>query len=121
MTQNSAIVVGALTVILCCAWVTARGEQGRPMRGQPIYDEYCFRCHGMTGQGDGPDARIQLVPPTNFQSLRSRSKTDFDLLTIIAYGVAFSPMHGWRGRLTDEEILEVISYIRTLAPFNPAL
>ena len=28
-------------------------------------------------------------------------------------------MHGFRGRLTDDELLEVINYIRTLAPFIP--
>ena len=208
MVKKRAITASVLMVILLGSWVAAPGEQGRPMRGQAIYDEYCFRCHGMKGQGDGPEARIQIVPPANFQSPRSRAKADFELLTIVSgsnkeiwlkargkmpklshtlslpklilqvhgfpacelsrlwsqdlaayeqprfpnrwwhgpfvhsqaatsglqweafsaelfclnlvsYGIAFSPMHGFRGRLTDDELLEVIDYIRTMAPFLP--
>lgn len=119
MVKKRAIMASVLMVILLGSWVAAPGEQGRPMRGQAIYDEYCFHCHGMKGQGDGPEARIQIVPPANFQSPRSRAKADFELLTIVSYGIAFSPMHGFRGRLTDDELLEVIDYIRTMAPFLP--
>ncbi|MBI4401558.1 MAG: cytochrome c [Nitrospirae bacterium] len=120
MRKQPVIVMAVLTVVLFSSWVSAQGEP-RIRNGQAIYEEHCFRCHGLTGKGDGPDANALLVPPANFQTMRSRAKTDFELLTIIAYGVAFSPMHGWRGRLTDDEILEVINYIRTIAPFNPAL
>ena len=102
------------------AWVSAHA-QGRIRTGAAIYEEHCARCHGLTGRGDGPDAQSLIVRPANLQSLRSRAKTDFDLFTTVAYGIAYSPMHGWRGRLTDEEMLEVISYVRTLAPFYPAL
>jgi hypothetical protein len=28
-------------------------------------------------------------------------------------------MHSWRGRLADQDIVDVLSYIRTMAPFNP--
>lgn len=119
MVKKMAMAASVLMVILLGSWVAALGEQGRPMRGQPIYDEYCFRCHGMNGQGDGPDSGLQIVPPANLQSLRSRAKADFELLTIVSYGIAFSPMHGFRGRLTDDELLEVIDYIRTMAPFLP--
>ena len=121
MVRKSATVIGVLIVVFWSSWVSAQLKPGNPTRGQAVYDEYCFRCHGLTGKGDGPDAGRQLVPPANFQSLRSRSKSDFELLTIVSYGVAFSPMHGFRGRLTDDELLEVINYIRTLAPYLPNL
>ena len=120
MGKQHVIVMAVLTVILCSSWVSAQVEP-RTQNGQAIYEEHCFRCHGMTGNGDGPEASRQLVPPANFHSLRSRSKTDFELLTIVEYGVAFSPMHGFLGRMTDDELLEVINYIRTLAPFIPNL
>lgn len=119
MKKRGVLVTAVLLVVFCSSWVSAQLGQGNPRNGQAVYDEYCFRCHGLTGKGDGPEASRQLVPPANFQSLRSRSKTDFELLTIVSYGVAFSPMHGFRGRLTDDELLEVIGYIRTLAPYLP--
>lgn len=119
MGKRGAIMISVLIVVLCSSWVSAQLGQGNPRSGQVIYEEHCFRCHGMNGKGDGPDSGLQIVPPANFQSLRSRAKTDFELLTIIEYGIAFSPMHGFRGRMTDDELLEVIDYIRTIAPFIP--
>jgi mono/diheme cytochrome c family protein len=103
------------------SWVAAQGDGGRAARGQILYDEHCARCHGLTGKGDGPDAAKQMVPPANFHSARSRAKTDFELLTSISYGIAFSPMHAWRGKITDEELLELVRYLRELAPFTPSL
>ncbi len=100
------------------SWVPA---QGRTARGQVLYDEYCARCNGMTGKGDGPDAARLTVPPANFHTARSKNKTEFELLTAISYGIAFSPMHAWRGKVTDEELLELVRYLRELAPYTPSL
>lgn len=57
--------------------------------------------------------------PGNFHSLKSRSKTDMELLLAIKQGVLISPMHGWGDRLSEQEMLDVLRSIRTLAPFNP--
>lgn len=123
--RNRPTYITLLTVCLCFvgaigSWVAAQDEGGRLRSGPEIYEDHCARCHGLAGKGDGPDGKSLIVRPANFHALRSRAKTDFELFTTVAYGVAYSPMHGWRGRLTDEEMLEAISYIRTLAPFYPA-
>jgi hypothetical protein len=55
----------------------------------------------------------------NFHSLKSRSKTDMELLLAIKQGVLFSPMHGWGDRLSEQEMLDVRRSIHTLASFNP--
>jgi mono/diheme cytochrome c family protein len=118
MTKIGASLAAVLVVVACTSWAAA---QGRTARGQVLYDEHCARCHGLTGKGDGPDAAGLTVPPANFLSARSRAKTDFELLTSISYGIAFSPMHAWRGKVTDEELLELVRYLRDLAPFTPSL
>lgn len=118
MTRIGAILLAVLIVVVASSWVAA---QGRTANGQVLYDEYCARCHGLTGKGDGPDAPRLTVQPANFHTARSRAKTDFELLTTISYGIAFSPMHAWRGRVTDEELLELVRYIRELAPYTPSL
>ena len=56
--------------------------------------------------------------PTNFHTAPSREKSDFELLVAISNGVLFSPMHSWRGRLSDEQMVDVIHYIRVLAPLK---
>jgi hypothetical protein len=64
---------------------------------------------------------LPSVNPSFFHAARSRAKTGFELLTSISYGIAFSPMHAWRGEITDEELLELVRYLRELAPFTPSL
>ncbi len=118
MKKHGLLLTVLLVVALCASWVSA---QGRTARGQVLYDEYCARCHGLTGKGDGPDAPRLTVPPANFHTARSKAKTDFELLTSISYGIAFSPMHAWRGKVTDDELLELVRYLRELAPYTPSL
>jgi len=74
---------------------------------------------GFSQEPFGNPTQFLIVPPANFHSLASRSKTDWDLMTTITFGAAFSPMHGWANRLTEEERWDVLRYIRLLAPFNP--
>lgn len=75
----------------------------------------CLRCHGDKLDGNGPDGQYLIVKPANFQSVNSRVKTDWELLITIANGALFSPMHGYRGKLTDQQMLDVLSYIRSVA------
>jgi mono/diheme cytochrome c family protein len=119
MRRTLAVLTSILGVIACSAWVAAQSERGNPKIGQALYEQHCLRCHGASGDGNGPDAAFLIVPPANFQSARSRSKTDMELMTIISYGIVFSPMHGWGGRLTEQQMWDVLSYIRILVPYNP--
>lgn len=118
---HRALPLAAVFMVTLGSWVAAQGPAGVSRAGQAVYDEYCLRCHGLQGEGDGPEAKNLLVPPANFHTPRSRAKSELDLLTIISYGVAFSPMHAWQGQLTEEQILAVIDYIRMLAPYEPLL
>jgi mono/diheme cytochrome c family protein len=84
-------------------------------RGKAVYERHCQSCHGSTGRGDGPDAAPLKVPPADFQRVRSFMKSDEELLRTIEHGVVFSPMHSWRGQLTDGEMQDVVAYIRILS------
>lgn len=112
--------------ILCCliliTWpVDSFGQEppGNPKNGKILFETHCANCHGVKGTGDGPDTQFLMVRPANFHSLHSRSKTDWELMNIITFGAAFSPMHGWSNRLSEDERWDVLRYIRLLAPFNP--
>lgn len=85
------------------------------VRGKAVYAHHCQNCHGPTGRGNGPVAASLKVPPANFQRFQSFLKSDEELLRTIEHGVVFSPMHAWRGQLTDGEMQDVVAYIRRLS------
>ncbi|MFY4727680.1 c-type cytochrome [Nitrospira sp. BLG_2] len=87
-------------------------------RGKAVYDRHCQNCHGSNGRGDGPAAASLNVPPTNFSRFRSFIKSDEELMRTIEHGIVFSPMHSWRGRLTDGEMQDVVAYIRVLSQYG---
>jgi mono/diheme cytochrome c family protein len=84
-------------------------------RGKAMYERHCQNCHGSGGRGDGPAAASLQVQPANFQRFRSFLKSDEELLRTIEHGVVFSPMHSWRGQLTDGEMQDVLAYVRLLS------
>ena len=84
-------------------------------RGKNVYQRHCQGCHGAGGRGDGPDAKALKVAPANFHRFSSFLKSDEELLRTIEHGVVFSPMHSWRGQLTDGEMQDVVAYVRLLA------
>ena len=84
-------------------------------RGKAVYERHCQNCHGPSGRGDGSDAASLKVPPANFQRFQSFLKSDEELLRTIEHGIVFSPMHSWRGQLTDGEMQDVVAYIRLLS------
>ena len=94
--------------------------QVSPQKGEAVYKAHCMRCHGIHGKGDGPDAAKLIVSPINFHRPDSRAKSEMDLRGAIIWGLAFSPMHGWWGKLSAAEIRSVTAYIRQLAPYQPS-
>lgn len=115
-----------ISIITCaCVLLGIRGEtqaqNSTTSTGEYIYRVHCLGCHGETGDGKGPDSSTLMVPPRDFHSPESTAKSELDFRAIIIWGLVFSPMHGWWDRLSSEEIREVISYIRQLAPYQPRI
>lgn len=110
------LIVAFMLMSLLTSLALAQVIRGDAKAGQAVYEQQCLRCHGATLDGNGPDRTDLIIPPANFQSQQSRSKTDWELLVAISNGVLFSPMHSFRGKLTDQQILDVLSYIRSMAP-----
>ncbi|MBS0149636.1 MAG: cytochrome c [Nitrospira sp.] len=113
------LVLSVVLVGLSVSWTLAQTHSGNTKRGEKIFQQHCAGCHGTVGDGLGPDIKELIVPPADFRAVKSRTKTDMELYLAIKQGVLFSPMHGWADRLSDQEIRDVLNYIRTFAPFNP--
>ena len=103
-------------IILGSSWAAGQTMRGNPGTGQAVYEKQCLRCHGSKLDGKGPDSQDLIVSPADLQSQASRTKTDWELLVTISNGVLFSPMHGFRGKLTDQQMLDVLAYIRSVVP-----
>lgn len=84
-------------------------------RGKAVYERHCLTCHGVDGWGDGPTAASLQIAPSNFHQFRSVLRSDEELLRTIEHGVVYSPMHSWRGRLSEGEMQDVVAYIRLLS------
>jgi mono/diheme cytochrome c family protein len=106
----------AILLVACGSWVAAQNLTGNPGRGEILYQQHCLRCHGEQLDGNGPDGTYLIVPPANLRSMETRLKSDWELLITIAHGVLFSPMHGWRDRLSEQDIMDVLAYLRSVAP-----
>ena len=113
----------AITTVFACfvllgTSISAQELQGEPKNGTLIYEQHCIRCHGQNGDGNGEEGAYLIVKPADFHSAESITKTNNELFVTIKYGLIYSPMHGWSDRLTDQDIMDVIAYIRMLAPFR---
>jgi mono/diheme cytochrome c family protein len=113
------LIVASFFVIFYTAWAIAQIPSGNPKRGEKIYQQFCLRCHGEKLDGRGPEAQYLKVMPADLGSASARTKSDWELLVIVSHGVMFTPMHGFRDVLTEQDIKDILSYIRTEAPFTP--
>jgi mono/diheme cytochrome c family protein len=90
----------------------ASASKHDPLTGREIYANTCLVCHGIDGKG----ARgIQLVPaPADLTSAKVQDRLDASLFKRIHDGKPDTAMGAWKNGLTDEEIWDVLAYIRTL-------
>ncbi|NGZ11449.1 MAG: cytochrome c, partial [Nitrospira sp. LK70] len=101
----SKIPVAAFILISALASLAfAQVTRGDSKTGQGVYEQQCLRCHGSKLDGNGPDSQDLIVRPADLRSQTTRSKTDWELLVAISNGVLFTPMHSFRGKLTDQQM-----------------
>jgi mono/diheme cytochrome c family protein len=115
-----------LAVGMLLGWITAGISQVlatpvTPMnleQGRTIYERHCAECHGPEGRGDGRLATSLSPRPGNLISAQTAAKSDQELLKIIAKGRPRTAMVGWQERLSTEDQVAVLAYIRSLVKFT---
>ncbi|CAN5739058.1 hypothetical protein BH10CHL1_BH10CHL1_19970 [soil metagenome] len=93
-------------------------SQGDAAKGQPIFAASCSACHGLNAEG------IKGLGKDMTTSQFIASKSDTELLEFIKQGRAVNdplnttgipmPPKGGNPALTDDQLLDIIAYIRTL-------
>ena len=82
-------------------------------QGTQVFKTNCEMCHGPQGHGDGPAGQALDPRPRNLAELQTQASDDF-LFWRIREGKPGTSMVAWKGILTDDQIWQAISFIRTL-------
>jgi mono/diheme cytochrome c family protein len=84
-------------------------------RGGLVYANYCVTCHGINADGNGRAARLHTPRPAN---LRASDKNDAYIGLIVRKGGEplgrSTGMPPWGEELTDEQIGDVVAFVRSV-------
>lgn len=85
--------------------------------GGEHFQHHCMICHGLDGHATGVPFAARMDPPVPDLSSRDvQGYTDGQLKWIIQNGIAPSGMPGWSGILGENEMWNIVNYIRHLPP-----
>lgn len=101
--RSNRLMAAPAVLLACAAWVNA--EAADIFNGRDVYEMHCETCHGSDG--------VSMDPGTpDFSRGESLYMPDTELVRRLREGSAMKP--SYRGLLTDEEMRDVIAYVRTL-------
>jgi len=85
--------------------------------GKQLYTQQCASCHGLNGNGNGPQAAILSPPPINFQDMqRQQERSIWGLYSAISQGVEGTAMPAFSS-LSEEQRWALAFYVSNF-PFS---
>ena len=81
--------------------------------GNEVFQNNCAMCHGAQGHGDGPAGQSLEPKPRNLAVLQKSVGDDY-LFWRISEGKPGTSMVAWKGILSEDQIWQAVSFIRTL-------
>lgn len=86
--------------------------------GRQVFAANCAQCHGKNAAGGGS-------APTLNSSQFLKSTTNTQIQALVAGGVSGTEMPAWSldygGTFTDEQVRQVVTYLRSLEPSAPSI
>lgn len=93
----------------------AGAAAGQP-DGAAIFKQNCSSCHGPGGKG------VRDIHTPDFTNPQTQAKiTDEQMTDIITHGKTGTMMPAWGSKITDEDILAVRGFLRSLASSNQSV
>lgn len=90
----------------------------RIQRGDALFRAHCVQCHGAPGQAPEPYALgLNPAPASLVGSARERPAAE--MFWITRHGVKMTGMPAWQYRLTDDQIWDVVAFMRVLPTLSP--
>jgi mono/diheme cytochrome c family protein len=88
------------------------------LAGAEIYKSLCAQCHG---QLNGRPSLLgsSFYPPAPQLPGHSITHTDPELFWIVKHGIRNTSMPAWRNLLSDEDIRQVVAFLRRLDSLPP--
>lgn len=85
--------------------------------GRKSFQFYCAGCHGPGAKGDGGVyGAFGGGSPTNLTDDEwQRAMSDGEIFAVIRDGIGYVEMTGYRKKMTDQQIWEVVNFIRSVA------
>lgn len=108
---------------------SASAKPGAADKGKEIYDKRCTWCHGAEGAGDGAAKDRLNPPPRDFTSGNYKIKTssfeelapnDDDVFRMIRDGMPGTAMPGWSSLLSEQDMWDLVAYVKSFAGFDKA-
>ncbi|HSF09358.1 MAG TPA: cytochrome c [Nitrospirales bacterium] len=110
---------GSIALIGLTLWLmpgvkvqVVHGQDTSVEKGKGLYQRLCSACHGKAGKEEAYP--FFDPPPADLKSPATQNKTDEALLETIRNGHPNTAMGKWEYALSEEEMKEVLAYIRTL-------
>lgn len=79
--------------------------------GRMLFQQNCIVCHGPEGRGDGPQAENLDPRPVDIRQ-HLPLHTDPQFYAFIANGVPGTAMPAWSGQLSEEDIWNLVNFMR---------
>ena len=106
MNKSAGLVTAARTVLMIAACITVFPVAAADVnQGRQHYQQHCAMCHGVSGDP-------AMAGAADFRRGQGLMQSDEALLERIKRGNRACP--AFRGILRDQEILDLISFVRTL-------
>ncbi len=91
----------------------------RISNGYRKFRSHCVQCHGAPGVAP-QDFALGLMPAPAALVATARKRPAAEIYWVISNGIKMSGMPAWRYRLRDEEIWDVVAFMKTLPALSPA-